>query len=130
MTLPEIPLLFAKSCTENFFGLVPWYKYLNHKIDPVTCDFYRGSKGELNILPTGKETDVVLILAALVDNLLRIAGFLAVVFVIVGAVQYITSQGNPEDTGKAKDTIINALMGLAVCIVAVAFISFIGHRLR
>jgi hypothetical protein len=120
-----LTIFAAGKCSSNFFGLVPWYEYLKDKLDS-NCDFK-----DFNILPgaTGKATDVPLILAAIVDDLLRIAGFIALAFVIVGAIRYITSQGDPEATGKAQETIINALIGLAVTIVGVAFISFLGNKI-
>jgi MFS superfamily sulfate permease-like transporter len=67
-----------------------------------------------------------LVLAAVVDDVLRIAGIVAVAFVIYGAVQYITSQGDPESTAHARTTIINALIGLAVAIIAVSLVGFLG----
>jgi hypothetical protein len=48
--------------------------------------------------------------------------------VLAGAVRYIYSQGDPESTAKAQDTLVNALIGLAVALIGVAFISFIGNQ--
>jgi hypothetical protein len=62
--------------------------------------------------------------------LLRIAGFVAIGFIIYGGILYVTSQGSPEQTGKAQNTIINALTGLVIASVAVALISFIGSRIN
>jgi hypothetical protein len=111
-------------CVHNFFGLIPWYAYLKHKLDNQ-CNFK-----DFNILPgaDNKATDIPLILAAVVDDLLRIAGVVALAFVLAGAVRYIYSQGDPESTAKAQDTLVNALIGLAVALIGVAFISFIGNQ--
>jgi hypothetical protein len=117
-------------CENQFFGLVPWYHYL-----PAT-DF--GGKGTLgacdingnfSLLPTSGGGDLPLVLLAVVDDLLRIAGMIAVGFVIYGAIQYIASQGSPDATAKAQSTIINALIGLAIAIVAITFVSFLGRSL-
>jgi hypothetical protein len=112
-------------CVHGFFGLIPWYAYLKDKLDDQ-CDFK-----DLNILPggSGKATDVPLILAAVVDDLLRIAAIVALAFVLVGAIRYIYSQGDPESTAQAQSTLVNALIGLTVAIIGVAFISFIGAQL-
>jgi hypothetical protein len=133
MFTPLINLLAAASpCAEkSFFGLVPWYHYLEKKVVEVTVngEKVKECKINFNILPSGSQADAPLVLAAIVDDLLRIAGFVAVAFVIVGAIQYVTSEGNPENTAKAQSTILNALIGLAIAIVGVAFVSFVGNKL-
>lgn len=112
------------ACEKTFFGMKPWYHYLQTKGAP-DCEI-----GNFNILPSGGHaSDVPLILLAVVDDLLRIAGIVAVGFVIYGAFQYVASQGSPDATARAQGTVINALLGLAVSIIAVATVSFIGSRL-
>ncbi|HET7320745.1 MAG TPA: hypothetical protein VFI84_04150 [Candidatus Saccharimonadales bacterium] len=107
----------------DFFGLKPWYQYL--PLDS-NCDI----KNSFHVLPGGgHQSDLVLILLAVIDDLLRIAGLVAVGFIIYAAISFITSQGNPEDTARARSTAINALVGLVIAIVAVAFVSFLGNKL-
>lgn len=112
------------SCPSNeFFGLVPWYHYL-------PADRFEGCEvKDFRFLGSGTNSDVPLVLLAVVDDLLRIAGIVAVAFVIVGAIKYVTSQGNPEATANAQSTIVNALIGLVVALVAIGFVSFVGDRL-
>jgi Type IV secretion system pilin len=109
-----------------FFGLLPWDYYLpSSDLDATTCSirhFHFLGGG-------GQPADLPLILIAVVDDLLRIAGLVAIAFVIVGAIRYTTSQGNPDDTAKAQSTIINALIGVAVATVAVGIVSFLGSSL-
>lgn len=108
---------------QSFFGLVPWYKYL--QLDPATCDVK-----DFHLLPgAGQHSDVLLVGLAIVDDLLRIAGLIAVGFVIYAAISFITSQGNPEDAARARGTVINALVGLVIALVAVVFVQFIGTKL-
>jgi hypothetical protein len=117
-----LSLFGASSCAGSFFGLEPWYQYL--KLGPG-C-----SLNNFVFLPSdGQASDVPLVLAAVVDDLLRIAGIVAVGFVIYGAVQFVTSQGDPESAAKARATVINALVGLAVAIIAVSLVGFLGNRL-
>jgi hypothetical protein len=73
--------------------------------------------------------DVSLVLLAVIDDLLRLAGLLAVGYVIYGAIRYILSQGSPEETAKAQSTIVNALIGLALAMLAVGIVSFVGGKL-
>jgi hypothetical protein len=121
----------AAACKPTFFGLVPWYQYL-----PLTnqCDI-----AMFTLLPSDADpskagdkanpSDVPLVLLAIIDDLLRIAGLVAVGFIIYGGVQYISSQGSPDGTNKARQTILNALIGLAVSLIAVGAVSFIGNQL-
>lgn len=65
--------------------------------------------------------------AQLIKNIINIslflAGSLAVIFIIIGAIQYITSSGNPENLSKAKKTIIYAVSGLALSILSFAIVN-------
>jgi hypothetical protein len=74
-------------------------------------------------------SDVPGIILALVDNLLRVAGLVAVFFILKGSFEYVGSRGNAERTAGAQSTNIAALTGLAVSLVAVGLISFLGNRL-
>ena len=57
-----------------------------------------------------------------------VAGSIAVILVIIGGIKYITSQGDPQSVSKAKQTIIYALVGLIICIFAVAIVQFVIGR--
>jgi hypothetical protein len=54
-----------------------------------------------------------------------ISGAVAVIFIALGGLKYILSQGNPQEATKAKDTILNALIGLVIVIAAYGIISFV-----
>lgn len=105
----------------DFFGLKPWYYYLqtDNKCNITNFEVLGGPNG----------SDFVLIALVLIDDLLRIIGFIAVGYIIYGGILYTTSQGAPDQTTKAKDTIINAIIGLFLAIVSVAFVTFLGNRI-
>lgn len=122
------------TCTKGyFFGLVPWDYYLPYNVnDPTKSDLDATtcSIKHFHLLSNGSQpSDVPLVLIAVVDDLLRIAGVVAVAFVFVGAFRYVASQGNPEDTARAQSTIVNALIGVALASIAVGIVSFLGHSL-
>lgn len=123
---PHIFTIFGAEChAGSFLGLVPWYNYINDSKHFKGCEFTN-----FTFLPgNGHPSDVPPVIMAIVDDLLRIAALVAVAFVIVGAIGLITSQGNPDNASKAQSTIINALIGLAIAIVSVAFVSFLGGKL-
>ena len=57
-----------------------------------------------------------------------IAGGISVIFIIVGGLRYVISAGNPEDTKRAKDTIIYAVVGLIVSMLAFTVVGFVAER--
>jgi hypothetical protein len=112
---------FAAACNKSvtFFGLPVWYKYLQTGTDAL---------GNCTIQIT-RPMDYTLIALAVIDILLRLAGMVAVGFIIYGGFQYVLSQSEPDRTKKAQDTIVNALIGLAIVAVSVAIVAFAGRRL-
>ena len=54
-----------------------------------------------------------------------VAGVVAVVFLIVGGFRYITAGGNAEVSEQAKTTILNAVIGLVVILVAYLIVKYI-----
>ena len=61
----------------------------------------------------------------IINVALGVIGFVAVVFIIVGAVQYVTSSGEPGKITKAKNTIMYAVIGLVVALLAYAIVNFV-----
>lgn len=115
-------------CSEpTFLGLTPWYAYL-----PYGPNSENGVCA-INITPgtsfLGANSPILLVALAIVDDLLRIAALAAVGYVIYGGIQYITSGGSPDSTKRAQSTIINALIGLVLAILAASIVAFIGGQL-
>lgn len=109
---------FGAPCPGGYFlGFPKWHAYLDGIGHPCSPQI-------LNL------NDVWLIVAAIIEILLRIAAILAVVFVIYAGFSYVTSQGDPEATGRAKGTLVNALVGLAIAVTAVAIVSFIAKSIH
>lgn len=108
------------ACSRHiFFVFDPWWKYLDVKKDSdgicqVVFDF---------------PYDLTLVALAILDMLLRLGGLIAVGYVIYGGIQYVTSRGEPDGVKNAQSTITNALVGLAITLVAASMVSFIGNRL-
>ncbi len=104
----------------SFFTLNPWYQYLQGKTDALgKC---------IPIVHDG--TDIGLILLAIIDSLLKLAAIVAIGFIVYGGVQYVISQGEPEKTSGAYNTIVNALIGLVIAMVSASVVSFIGSKLK
>lgn len=67
------------------------------------------------------EADVKTILSTIIGVL----GFVCVVVMIIGGVNYMTSSGDTGKVKKAKDTILYGLIGLIVCVLAFALVQFV-----
>lgn len=75
-----------------------------------------------------KLTDLWLIAIPILNDVIKIAAYLAVAFVIWGGIQYVKSQGDPSSLTNARNTIRNALLGLVVCMLSVTIVTFIASR--
>lgn len=53
------------------------------------------------------------------------AGAIALIIITIAGFKYVISQGNPQETAKAKDTIIYALIGLVICLIGYGIVSFV-----
>ena len=113
--------LIATSCTGgSFFGLPKWYAYLPGAVDKYTNQC---------VPQFTNINDTWLVVAAIIEALLRIAAIVAVIMVVVGGVSYTTSQGKPETASRARSTIIFALVGLLISISAAILITFVASSI-
>jgi len=62
-----------------------------------------------------------------IDLLLFFAGAVAVIFVIIGGYQYITSNGNDEAAEKGRKTFTNAIIGVIVIVLSYTIIYVITN---
>ncbi len=115
--IPALFMQFGAACKGGDFLFFPtWYKYL---------DGVNDSNGVCSPKITSL-SDLWLIVAAVIEILIRVSALAAVGFVIYGGFQYLTSQGEPEKTSAARKTIINALVGLIISLFAAAAVNFVA----
>ena len=50
---------------------------------------------------------------------------IAVIVIIIGGIFYMTSQGDPGKVSRAKNTILYAVIGLIVSLLAFAIVNFV-----
>lgn len=77
---------------------------------------------DLNTLPTNfSESNITkgLIIAY------GIAGGVALIVVAYGSLKFVLSQGNPQEVTKAKNTIIDGLIGLGVIVASGGIVGFV-----
>lgn len=116
----------AENCVGSFFGLPPWYNYLDLNGD---CEVVGPSETVDGVQGLVWPTVVGLVTLAVVEAMLMIAALVTVGYVMYGGFRFITSQGDPEGAKSARQTVINALIGLVIAMVASGVVRFIGARL-
>ena len=127
--MPSV-VLAAKSdnChqTSGFLEFPTWYEYLEigqKGNDPCAIVGPTESNGEFSL-----QKALPRIILAIIEILLRVAGILAVGYVIFGGFKYMTSQGEPDATKQAQKAVINALIGLTITILATTIVGFVGGK--
>lgn len=69
------------------------------------------------------------ILLKVADIVAFAAGAAAIILIIVSGIRYITSGGNAEKIATAKNTIIGALVGIVVIVLARSLILYVVNKL-
>ena len=69
--------------------------------------------------------DLMTTLNTIINVVIGIIGFVAVMVIILGGVQYTTSAGDSGKVKKAKDTIMYGIIGLIVALMAYSIVNFI-----
>lgn len=119
-----MPQNSVSACSQagRFFGFPAWYQYLPDLDSDCNVTPHRYNDGTLNIGAT-----VGAVLLALIEILLRVAGIVAVGFVIYGGMMYTTSQGAPDKLQAARQTLINGLIGIFIAGLAVAIVNLVSN---
>jgi hypothetical protein len=61
----------------------------------------------------------------IINILLFVIGAVAVIMIIIGGLRYVTSGGDTASTKAARDTILYAVIGLVIAIMAYAIVNFV-----
>jgi len=60
-----------------------------------------------------------------VNTMLFILGIVAVIMIVIGGIRYVVSNGDSAAVAGAKNTILYAVIGLVVAILAYAIVNFV-----
>ena len=82
-----------------------------------------GVFGGLGLLQVQFTTDTI---PGILNLVFAIMGGISVVIIAIAGLKYTLSMGEPSATKKAKDTILYAVIGLFVSILAVAIVSIVS----
>lgn len=89
-------------------------------------DVFPGCSGTSNSSVCGSTGDNAnTFIKSLVDTLLFILGAISVLVIIVAGIMYATSAGDAGRVKKAKDTLMYAVIGLVVALLAYGIVNFV-----
>lgn len=76
-------------------------------------------KTDCNTRPLGT------IIGSVTTTLLGVIAAISVLMIIIGGLRYVISGGDPKKTADAKNTILYAIVGVVVALLAFAIVSFV-----
>ena len=86
--------------------------------------------GKFDNCATQECVDAGALVSGTIQWFIAIAGIVSAVFVVYGGISYMTSSGDPGKLKKAKDTIMYALIGLAIVALAEVITAFVTSRIN
>ncbi len=98
--------------------------------------FVPATAGAVNVFPQctatstdavckGKDDSLNVVIKNVVNTMLFILGAVAVIVIIIGGFMYVTSAGDAGGVTKAKNTILYAIIGLVVALLAFAIVNWV-----
>jgi hypothetical protein len=113
----------ASAACGPVMGITPWY---NGMTSGASCEFKPiMSGGKADFAKT-----VARIAANVVQAALAIAGYVAVFFIFKGGFNYIYSVGSAQGMANAKQTIMNAVIGLIIAILSASIVGLIAGTIK
>jgi Type IV secretion system pilin len=113
-----IPTSSASAACGQFLTFPAWYRGL--------------SKNDCNEMMSPNEvggisTYIWTIVLNIIEIAVQVVGYLAIFYIIYGGFRYITSAGAPEAHAAAMKSILNAVIGLAIAISAIAIVRLMAR---
>lgn len=103
---------------DKLLGIIPtWYQYMNFNDNCSIALDISSNPGDLWLIGFG-----------VIDILLRLAGLIAVGFIMYGGFRFVTSQGEAEGIKAARSTVLNAIIGLVITIFASTLVTFVAGK--
>jgi len=112
---------------DAFSSFPAWYNGLlvNDPTDASSCVVGSPQNFVSKSDPTGVSTFIWTIVLNVIQCLTQAAGYIAAIFIIYGGLQFIMNGGDSNTVAKGRVTILNAVIGLVIALVATTIIKFI-----
>lgn len=86
-----------------------------------------GLRSEFGLGGLNGATTLSELILGIIRYMLLFAGSIAVIFIIIGGYQYVTSGGNEEQAEKGRKTLVNAIIGIVVIVLAYVIVNVIAN---
>lgn len=108
----------------NLLGMHPWYHGLINSDCTLMSpkDIVGGDDTQNNAVAVY----VTKIALNILYDLSLIAGYVAIIFIIVGGYQFLTSSGEPGKAARGKKTLTSAIVGLVIALLAAIIMNTIS----
>lgn len=100
---------------QRFLTFPTWYR----GIVDGNCDIQAPTPGESHYL----RDKVLAVMLNVVEMILQLVGYASVAFILYGGYKYMISAGSSDGMVSARKTILNAVIGLAISVAAVAIVN-------
>lgn len=95
----------------------------------AVCEGIGLAGGTNDCKPGATDPDIPGVVAKVISVLSFVIGIAAVIMIMVGGFKYVASAGDANSISGAKNTILYALVGLAVALLAQVIVRFVINRL-
>jgi len=106
---------FAADCEARFLTFPTWYKGLTDD----SCNI----KDPASFGNNGLSVFIWKIVLNVIEMMLQLVGYISVSYIIFGGFKYMYSAGSSDGAAKARQTILNAVIGLVISIFSVAIVN-------
>lgn len=77
-----------------------------------------------------KSGDIGVVMSNIIKIVIAVIGIVAVIVIIISGVTFLTSQGDPAKVKRAKDTILYAVLGLILSVLAYTIVNFVSGAIN
>lgn len=108
----------APACESRFLGIPPWYRGLTTVVNNECVIMSPESAGGLSAF-------IWKIALNVIEMAIVATSYVAVFFILYGGFLYMTGGALPGQLEKARKTLINAVVGLVICLSAIALTNLV-----
>ena len=92
----------------------------------AAINVYKGCDGQTStICKDGTQENVNPLIQTVIGTLIFAIGIISTIMIIVGGIRYVLSNGDAARVKSAKDTVLYAVVGLVLSLLAYAIVNFV-----
>lgn len=101
-----------------------WTRWIGFGLAPLLLA--KGASAQVGVInPLGEDVSLITLINQIILIAAVLVGIIAVIYLIISGFRYVTSGGNEEDVKKAKEGILNAIIGIIIVFASYVIVSFI-----